>query len=490
MPTHQSPLQVYTRVLNAAESTLKAFPYLAGIPSLNITRPSSSQVQLHTRYLLKQLDTPRHLSSTLQYLLLYAIRSIISLFKFTPTYYRTHQPTNCDILYISHLIHPERMDCDDDFHYGPIPSHTHQNGHTSLVALFDHINYPQLTPNSTLNHIPLLVFPSRPSFSSHLYSLYSVFSLFFRFLLASSTQPSEFSRLYICSLILSASSLSAYSLKHQFKRALISYKPNLVYLTWEGHAWERLFLEAISEVSPTTFSIAYQHSSLSPFQHASFQKRHAPCNPHRLCLSSVDSYNQYLQSPISQEIAELYIIGNKKSPVHHAITSFPEIPTILVLPEGIDIETKLLFDFSLAYARLQPNHNHIWRLHPSFSFERLLTLDSSYNSLPKNVTISDQTLYQDVTSSSHLLYRGSTAVVQGLLQGRIPIYLSSPDEITRDPLFQLHKNKYTTSDPYECSKIVASTSTPDHTTRTGLALFASEFFLPLNYDEIMRSISL
>ena len=53
----------------------------------------------------------------------------------------------------------------------------------------------------------------------------------------------------------------------------------------------------------------------------------------------------------------------------------------------------------------------------------------------KNVKISEFDLRDDISWSTHALYRGSTSIIEAVLSDVIPIYCGLKNELTIDPLF-------------------------------------------------------
>jgi predicted nucleotidyltransferase len=59
-------------------------------------------------------------------------------------------------------------------------------------------------------------------------------------------------------------------------------------------------------------------------------------------------------------------------------------------------------------------------------------------SLPPNLEISTNTdIEEDFKRAGHLIYRGSSSVIYGVLAGLKPFYVSKPEEIDSDPLYEL-----------------------------------------------------
>jgi hypothetical protein len=119
-----------------------------------------------------------------------------------------------------------------------------------------------------------------------------------------------------------------------------------------------------------------------------------------------------------------------------------KIKTCLAIPEGLYDECEILFKFTLQYKNKLPYVNFIWRLHPQLAFDKVLDkIMITKEELPKNIAVSDLSLGEDINISSHVVYRGSTAVIEAIYGGLIPIYLSDGSNMTIDLLYDTNIGK-------------------------------------------------
>jgi hypothetical protein len=110
-------------------------------------------------------------------------------------------------------------------------------------------------------------------------------------------------------------------------------------------------------------------------------------------------------------------------------------PTFLVLPEGIESECIFLFDFALECARGLPDVRFIFRTHPVLPFGKIQSRLREYRGLPANVEVShNAAIEDDFARAGYMLYRGSSAVIYGILSGLKPYYVGRPGEMSIDPL--------------------------------------------------------
>jgi hypothetical protein len=116
----------------------------------------------------------------------------------------------------------------------------------------------------------------------------------------------------------------------------------------------------------------------------------------------------------------------------------PRLRTVLVLPEGHLDESVLLFDTAIRAARRLPDHRFILRCHPVLPFERIRQHLAEDLNGQSNIEVSARpSIEEDFARSSALLYRGSSSVLYGVLQGLKPVYLKAAGHHDMDPLFEL-----------------------------------------------------
>ena len=106
----------------------------------------------------------------------------------------------------------------------------------------------------------------------------------------------------------------------------------------------------------------------------------------------------------------------------------------------------------------------------------------------KNIKISNSTkLEKDISLCKFVLYRGSTAVVEAMQQGLIPIYFYDINNQTQiDPLWQL-KTKFVVKNHEELESILKKNNINNNYKIKSYINFANKFYTPLNL-KILRSI--
>ena len=109
-----------------------------------------------------------------------------------------------------------------------------------------------------------------------------------------------------------------------------------------------------------------------------------------------------------------------------------------MIPEGLESECLILFDFALTVAVRMPDTQFVLRTHPVLPFDSLARRYPRFRTLPGNVRVSDRVaIIDDFAQCDLALYRGSSAAVHAVLAGVRPVYVERPGELPIDPLFAL-----------------------------------------------------
>jgi len=245
--------------------------------------------------------------------------------------------------------------------------------------------------------------------------------------------------------------------------------------------------------SPDIRCIAYQHASLFRLQHAIFRSLSKEYNPD-VILTAGTVTKKRLESLLRLDKIPIYLLGSPRSLVDFRASNKCNVNsdqiTCLVLPEGLDSECHLLFDFSLKCAILLPGVKFIWRLHPLISYRDLSRKNHKLQRLPENIILSNSSFEEDIMHSHFSIYRGSTAIITALSSGIRPIYLSLKDEMTIDPLFELD-NKWrkivTTSKEVQNLIVDGDISTSDQLREDkNMAIrYAKSLFTPMNHEALL-----
>ena len=217
------------------------------------------------------------------------------------------------------------------------------------------------------------------------------------------------------------------------------WRPKALISLYEGYGWERLLFRGVKEGYPACRTVGYQHTILLRHNLALLRERHASAGAAApevvLCLGP---RTRALLEP-SHPRSILVPFGTFRTTGRPAdgVAPDPRRRTVLVLPEGYLEEARLLFRAAVRVARLLPDHRFLLRSHPVLPFEKVAPfLDPTWKELRNLTQSTAKELETDLRDSSAVLYRGSSSVLWGILQGLKPFYWQE-GAWDIDPLFEL-----------------------------------------------------
>lgn len=371
-----------------------------------------------------------------------------------------------DVLLVSHLLSDAEVGKTSDFYFGDLPELLRSKGCSVVVALIDQTGSADVTRVLRWEESPSLRFLLTKSLG-----IYGEWSLFQRLrkeavrLAKVSRQESNFFRRKVLAraalMAMSGAARATLRMSVQIGRLVTEVKPKMMIVTYEGHAWERMAFAAARDAISNVQCVGFQHAALFKMQHSALRKLGASFDPD-LILTAGNISKVHIENSKKLQNVPIRILGSNRAvgrshdiriPVsestHGVCCASREGNTCLVLPEGIISECLVLFEFSLNCAALMPHMRFIWRLHPLVSQAQLVRSSSRMKKLPDNVEYSNLPLEEDLKYANYALYRGSTAIVQAVSVGLVPIYLSRKDEMSIDPLHALEAGRVTVASPFE-----------------------------------------
>ncbi len=364
-----------------------------------------------------------------------------------------------DFLFISHLINDSQVGESSDFYFSDLPSDLFSNGFSSQIALINHTPFKsfELGNKWESKQIPRIIFHNYIGVFKELQMLFVSLILSVKLYFSISLKRNELEN-----RILFKASQKAFDcipnlrLGYQVMQLVKKVKPKYIITTYEGHSLERILFAMARKANPNIKCIGYQHALVFKLQHAIRRNLAPKYNPDIIFTSGAIGKKQ-LENSKTLNGVKIDILGsNRGFNMANEIKPDNQIgnkSTCLVIPEALAIECELLFNLSLQYALKNENINFIWRLHPLMSFELLLKANPRFNNLPSNITLSEKSLEEDISSSEFVLYRGSTAVVKAVLSGLSPIYFRQENEMTIDPLFEQDKGKHVINNVFELNLV-------------------------------------
>lgn len=242
------------------------------------------------------------------------------------------------------------------------------------------------------------------------------------------------------------------------RNAVRTWRPKIFMTLYEGHGWEKCAWWGAKTADPECKTVGYQHTvlfeeslalthpyvdlkersvpdivlGLGPVTTDLMQKGHAPYGVRLIPFGSFRYRDEGCK-----ELAD------------------PALRTVLVTPEGLPSEAEALFGFAYACAKLLPQYTFLLRSHPVLPIETVLNRLNIDVAKQRNVIISRAPdIYEDFRKSSVLLYRGSSAVLYGVLHGLLPVNVRVKILLDTDPLYMLGSWRKVCGSPDEFAEIV------------------------------------
>lgn len=183
-------------------------------------------------------------------------------------------------------------------------------------------------------------------------------------------------------------------------------------------------------------TVGYQHAAIFKKQHSIHRSLGAGYDPDIILNAGNVGFNQAKRdSKLLSTIGG--VLGSPRALPGLNLKKSLKNRTILVIPEGTIDDCNELFSYSLECARADPSLHFIWRLHPLMDFKKIFLNTTNLFDHPKNIVISNNEFEWDISTSTFVLFRGSTAAISALAKGLIPLYLDSNSHYPLNPIYEI-----------------------------------------------------
>ncbi|HIF10877.1 MAG TPA: hypothetical protein EYQ81_14275 [Sneathiellales bacterium] len=403
-----------------------------------------------------------------------------------------------DVLFVSHLLNASQAGA-NDFYFGRLPDGLAERRRSVVISLINHSGEPGTTLAARWNHsaVPRIILSSSLGFKGEIALFRRLKNESFRLRrLAARGALDLFQRVAAPASqeAMSGGARSALRLGAQINALVSALKPKAVVVTYEGHAWERVAFAAARQARPAIRCIGYQHAALFRLQHAIRRNLGYPYDPDYVLTAGALGKRQLENAAGLRGVQR----GFMKTP---AVPTAPGAVKVvscarrrcLVLPEGILSECHLLFEFALHCAKLCPEIEFVWRLHPLVTFKSLISANHNLRIRPPNIRLSFGAIESDLPGCSWALYRGTTAIVQAVGAGLQPIYLRIPGEMTIDPLYELGgwKASVETAEDFRKAVITTAENPKDNqraSEQESVRAYCQNMFEPFDVDVLSNLI--
>lgn len=342
-----------------------------------------------------------------------------------------------DAIFVSRIGSRADLDRRDDLMFGDLPARLADRGLRCLVLLRDHTAAPAgLLADVAHREAPVarMLLPRTGSVARELRALRGILRER-RQLTCEAAAASGLDRVvarHAADEMRPAVVAEGLRLRAQVAEACGRWRPRLLVVTYEGHAWEKCAASGALAIDPSVGVVGYQHTLMWPHSHAVLRRvrRERGLDPD-VILTCGEVTRDLLASSEALGPTEIGVLGSYRRPRTPA--SAPSASRhVIVLPDGFRAETLGLFSAAIEAARSLPDVRFILRPHPVLP---MACVAPELPQPPANVEVSDVAdLNEDVARVGAVLYRGSSTVVTAVLAGLKPYYLERPGEMTIDLL--------------------------------------------------------
>jgi hypothetical protein len=211
---------------------------------------------------------------------------------------------------------------------------------------------------------------------------------------------------------------------------LKSIRPAQVSLTFEGHAHEAVLIELIHKSFPEIKIVPYQHAPVVPEQFGILRNLRI-LNANDKVLTSGEITKEYF-SAFRTDISILAAGSSKfKEPAENVYVN--DRIKVIGASEGTIQSLEVFIKLFNNLAAELPSLDFSLRVHPAIS-ER--ELGESLKRLHSDSTlISQNSLVQDLATSTYCIYRSSAVAIEGLAFGVTPLYFDQSRSQGLNPLY-------------------------------------------------------
>ncbi len=403
-----------------------------------------------------------------------------------------------DVLMVSHLINLQVKQDAPDFYFDELPGYLAEHKHKkSTLALIDHTtSFFNAKKKRRLSGPKKYIIPKRLGLQTEIRILgncVSSFFLFFKRYLKETDRDKRSFLLETTLQTLAPASFHALRLHANMIHVIDHSNVATIFMTWEGHSWERLIVHATKHAKRKIKSIGYQHTILFPDSHGLKRFISDAFNPDIVLTVGTVTAGILTSSGGLKDAAIIPYGSHRRSQKKVDTLTETKIKKCLVTPEGVPRESNLLFNYAIEAAKQLPEWQFVLRLHPILSFEKLQEQNEQLRNLPGNVRLStEKNIDNDFADCQLLLYRSSSVAIFSVLAGLKPVCLELENEISIDPLYMLDSWKVTVKEVDEFIGLLHSANnislTEKNTEHAKAVKFCEEYMMLLDRSVFDRPI--
>ena len=387
----------------------------------------------------------------------------------------------------------------NDLFFGNLPKYFERDNKIIYIAHI-HDNYIKNLKNLKKNS-KLIIFPYEYFLSGNdiIFSFIKLFLNKIRYNLK--LNQLSFKALNINKLSKTEINLTRFDFNHwvmfeSIKNLFSKYRIKKSILTYENIAWENMYILAIRKYSPATKIVGYQHTVVPKSAAGMFinkYERKIKPLPDKILTTGIinqktilkfSEYNKNFVFPACalrfEHLKKIKIKKRKK------------IKNILIALEA-NTEMKYLMNYIANQTLKLKKLNFVIRPHPMLPLSDILTKTDYPIIDHNNVTVSFNSLINDLKSSDLCIYWGSTVSLEAIKMGIPIVHFRNNSILDYDPLYNFHYLKWIINYKSDLSKTIEKINSINSNKYKSLIrksnIFLENFFFKVNNNNVKKFLN-
>ncbi len=401
---------------------------------------------------------------------------------FTKNYLNINKNFKKGSITVSHLINSENFKKNIDTQFAGIEKEIEKN--KTIFFYLDHISIGNKAKIDTIKSKKDLFINNNcielSTYKKIIKNIIKEFNFLIRKVKVSNTNFEKKFYLECSKYLFSLSTIKNIILFYNLEKLIFKNKITYIVITLEGHPYEHLIflLGRIHKIKV----FAYQTTYITKSHFSMFLNLGINFLPTKILASGKISYDLLRTKFHTQKVI---LLGSNKYKKKLKIKKIDN-SNCLVIPTGLESETTdlLRLCFESLKKEKDPNCKFILRLHPQINKFNFIKKNRLIFKNEKRIQISNSKLIDDIYLCKFVLYGVSSAVVEAVQQGLIPIHFhDSKNNFEYDPLWQL-KRKIIINNSNDLIKLFKKRTFFSQKKILRYINFANNFYRPVNYKKL------
>ncbi len=209
-------------------------------------------------------------------------------------YYKRKKSSKIDVLIVSHLINLNHLNLRDDFYYGDISKQLNSFNLNSRLILRNETSLSSKNVFASLKKDKIIL-SKRTSIIREIVYLFLATFEFFKFNFFVEKYQYKKKKINFFNLRSFGYIIANLRLNFQINFLVKIFRPKFLFITFEGHAWERLIIRNIKKKYNTKI-IAYQFSAITKHHHSLLRSLSESTDPDYIFTTGKYTYKKFIEN--------------------------------------------------------------------------------------------------------------------------------------------------------------------------------------------------